>query len=342
MASGKTHLNVTQRNLVVDLVNEGYSYRNVQKKTGIAFTTVSSIMKKYNLIGTTNDIAGRGRKRKTTKAIDTNIILSIKKNRFESAKNIALKIEKDHNLKVTPQTVRNRIRDHGFQGRVVRKKPYLSKKHMKKRLEFAKKYHSMPLSFWKKVIWSDESKYNLKSSDGIQKVWRKQGEAYKLSCLRGTVKFGGGNIMVWGCMAWNGVGKLTFIDDRMNADMYTTILMDNLESSAQLLELNSNFIFQHDNDPKHTAKKTKEFLHQKAINVLEWPAQSPDLNPIEHLWSILDRKIGDRSFRKKEELKAAVEKAWTEIHPSETKKLVESMQSRLIAVLQAKGGPTKY
>lgn len=342
MASRKAHLSVMQRNLVVDLVNDGNSYRNVQKKTGIPFTTISSIMKKYNLIGTTADIAGRGRKRKTTAAIDRNIIISVKKNRFESAKNIAQKVEKDHNLKITPQTVRNRIHEHGFQGRVVRKKPFLSKNHMQKRLAFAKKYSTMPLSFWKKVIWSDESKYNLKSSDGIQKVWRKQGEAYKLSCMRGTVKFGGGNIMVWGCMAWNGPGKLIFIDDKMNAEMYTNILANNLKPSAQLLGLRNNYIFQHDNDPKHTAKKTKEFLDQNKVNVLDWPAQSPDLNPIEHLWAILDRKIGDRSFRKKEELKVAVEKAWAEISSDETQKLVESMQSRLSEVIMAKGGPTKY
>ena len=143
-------------------------------------------------------------------------------------------------------------------------------------------------------------------------------------------------------MAWNGPGKLTFIDDRMNADIYTDILKENLEPSAQLLRLNDDFIFQHDNDLKHTAKKTKEYLSQKQVNILEWPAQSPDLNPIKHLCAILDRKIGDRSFRKKEELKRAVEKAWAEISQAETQKLLESMKSRLKEVILAKGGPTKY
>ena len=78
------------------------------------------------------------------------------------------------------------------------------------------------------------------------------------------------------------------------------------------------------------------------MEVLEWPAQSPDLNPIEHLWAILDRKIGDRSLRKKEELKEAVTAAWAKITPEETKSLVESMPRRCEAVIQAKGGPTKY
>ena len=141
-------------------------------------------------------MAGRGRKRKTTSAIDHNIIINVKKNRFVSAAKLALKVQEDHNITVTPQTIRNRIREQGYRGRVVRKKPFLTSKQMKRPLEFAKKYEKMPISYWKKILWSDESKYNLVSLDGVQKLWRKKEEAYKLSCLRGSVKHGGGNVMV--------------------------------------------------------------------------------------------------------------------------------------------------
>ena len=140
----------------------------------------------------------------------------------------------------------------------------------------------MPASFWKKVLWSDESKFNSKKSDGAQSVWRKRGEAFNLSCTRGTIKHGGGSVMLWGCMAWNGVGKLEFIDETMNADLYNNILKRNLKSSAKSLRLGNSFLFQEDNDLKHTAKKTKTFFDENGINVLEWPPQSPDLNPIEH------------------------------------------------------------
>ena len=127
---------------------------------------------------------------------------------------------------------------------------------MKRRLEFAKKFKNMPLSFWKKILWSDESKFNLKSSDGAQKVWRKAGKVYKLSCVRGTVKYGGGNVMVWGSMAGKGVGKLQFIDTIMDQVQYRNMLKQNLKSSAQNLLLESDFTFQQDNDPKHSANKT--------------------------------------------------------------------------------------
>ena len=98
----------------------------------------------------------------------------MKKNRFVSAAKLALKVQEDHNITVTLQTIRNRIREQGYRGRVVRKKPFLTAKQIKRRLEFAMKYEKMPISYWKKILWSDESKYNLFSSDGVQKVWRKK------------------------------------------------------------------------------------------------------------------------------------------------------------------------
>ena len=129
----------------------------------------------------------------------------------------------------------------------------------------------MPIPYWKKILWSDESKYNLVSSDGVQKVWRKKEEAYKLSCLRGSVKHGGGN--VWGSMSWKGVGKLTFIDEKMDASMYCEILKANLRPSTCMiikkLRMGNDFILQQDNDPKHTAKKTKVYFDTNNINVLE-------------------------------------------------------------------------
>lgn len=342
MPTVKKHLNASQRNLVVDLINQGSSYRKVEEMTGISFATVQSIYKKFKTHGTTADLVGRGRKRKTSSTMDRAILLNVKKNRFVSAIKIANDLKSNHGVKISDQTVRNRIHEAGFKAMMPIKKPYLTKKHMKRRLEFAKKYANMPMTFWKKVLWSDESKFNLKASDGIQRVWRKPDEAYKLSCMRATVKFGGGNIMVWGAMAWRGVGKLEFIDDRMNADMYIDIIRRNLKASARKLRLGSSFIFQQDNDPKHTAKKTSAFFEENHINVLEWPAQSPDLNPIEHLWALLDNEIGERSFTKKDDLKTAVTNAWGKIDAQKIKNLVESMPRRLAAVIKAKGGPTKY
>ena len=93
----------------------------------------------------------------TTSAIDRNIIINVKKNRFVSAAKLALKVQENHNITVTPQTIRNHIREQGYRGEVVRKKLFFTAKQMKRRLEFTK-YEKMLISYWKKVLWSDDSK----------------------------------------------------------------------------------------------------------------------------------------------------------------------------------------
>ncbi|GFV23490.1 transposable element Tcb2 transposase [Trichonephila clavipes] len=137
-----------------------------------------------------------------------------------------------------------------------------------------------------------------------------------------TAKHGGGSIMVWGFMAATGVGHLVIIDGIMNQYSYLNILKNNLSQSASKLGLDGSFTFQQDNDPKHTARVVREWLLYNVRKQIKKPTtQSPDLNPIEHLWDYLDRQIRKQEIKTKNDLKKAFLEEWQKIPSSVTQKI---------------------
>lgn len=131
----------------------------------------------------------------------------------------------------------------------------------------------------------------------------------------------------------------------MDKEVYQEVLEDSAEPSIDMLfpdKETNNFIFQQDNDPKHTAKRIKKWFAKADIEVLDWPAQSPDLNPIENLWSILDSKCKNRKCNTEDELCAVLQEAWNALAPDLLEKLALSMKSRCLAVIKSKGYATKY
>ena len=131
----------------------------------------------------------------------------------------------------------------------------------------------------------------------------------------------------------------------MDGDLYLQILKDELLNTLQYHGLDSSdIIFQQDNDSKHTCRKVKEWLEKQDFRTMVWPAQSPNLNPIEHLWGYLKRRLAEHEIppNRVHELWDRIEAEWEKIAVEECQKLIESMPRRVQAVLKAKGGYTKY
>ena len=172
-------------------------------------------------------------------------------------------------------------------------------------------------------------------------VWRKKGTEFKPNTIP-TVKFGGGNVMVWGCFSANGVGGMEIIDGKMNAAKYTKILSTHLFKSAADLGYGRDFVFQQDNDPMHKAKIMMKWFKDNGISVLEWPSQSPDLNPIKNLRKTLKLRVHARDPKDIKELKKVCEEEWLKLPARACKKLIDSYGKRLESVRQNRGYATKY
>ncbi len=150
-------------------------------------------------------------------------------------------------------------------------------------------------------------------------------------------------MMVWGCFAASGPGRLAVINGTMNSAVYQKILKDNVRPSVRDLKLKRTWVLQQDNDPKHTSESTSEWLKEKQNEDFRVAySQSPDLNSIEMLWHDLKKAVHARKPSNVAELQQFCQDEWAKIPPQRCNRLIASYRKRLMAVVAAKSGPTSY
>jgi transposase len=327
---------------VISLLQAGHSVRHIARAASRSVGTVTNIRKKY-LSDLPKSFGGRPTKLSNHDIRHATRLLG--SGEAETAPQVAKRLEEIKDITISPQTVRNFLKRAGLKAVGKKKRPYLKHSHRKARMDFAEKYQHWTVEDWKRVIWSDETKINRFGSDGKKWVWKRQGEQLNKRLIEPTFKHGGGSLMMWGCMSWEGVGFAAKIDGRMDSDLYCSILEDELQQSIKFFKKKrKDTLFQQDNDPKHKSNKATSWFKDHKIQVMDWPAQSPDLNPIEHLWVHLKRQLAAYSTPPSgiNELWERTQREWEAIDTAVVQNLIESMPRRVEEVIRAKGGCTNY
>ena len=236
---------------------------------------------------------------------------------------------------VCARTIRRTLDDLGLHGRVARFTPPLNEVHRKKRLSFCNGYGGWTAQLWASVLWSDEASVEM----GVHgQVWvqRPAGLEWDPRFTVHKAKHPP-KCHIWGCMAANGVGRCFIFTEYLDKELMRTILDENLLPSVAQLGLTAPWWFQQDNDPKHTSKLVQAWIHNHGVSCLEWPPYSPDLNPIEHVWTDVKRRVEASTPKTLEELKEELRKQWNATDPAFCQKLVASMPARMQAA-RAHGG----
>ena len=321
----------------------GYSIRKVAEVCNVSKSLVHEI-KSSNL--TSSSCISPGRKKILSPQLEHQCIRLITSGSEKTTKDLAMKIKEDYGISVSRMTISRSLHNSGLSSHEKEEKPKLSKQNVKDQLSFANNHADWTADDWKNVIWSDETKINRFCSDGRSWYWARDNTSLKPDHVKQTIKHGGGSIIVWGCMTAKGPGYLCKIDGRMDQALYQQILEDELQKTIEHYNFKADdTIFQHDNCAIHKAKSITTYLQNQQYQVLEWPSQSPDLNPIEHLWSKLKRELNKYETAPKGmlELWKRIQEVWdTKISPEDCLALIESMPRRIEAVRAAKGWWTKY
>ena len=232
----KKSLSPTKRAKIVTLFNDAkLSKKAIARRENIDPKTVHRCLVKFESTGSYRDAPRSGRPAKLTIRDKRKLIRILEIDRRRSSAQLRDDLAIGGGTSVNSSTIRRFLLRMGFRGRVAVRKPFISEVNRKKRVEFAESHLNWTEADWSRVLWSDESKFEYFNQRTRIHVRRRPGERYKLKCMVGTVKHGGGFVLVWGSFGTAGVGDLVYIpnDPKFTALAYVDLLENHLEASTE-------------------------------------------------------------------------------------------------------------
>jgi transposase len=291
---------------------------------------------KYNIIkikeqGKIEDRPRSGRPRKIT--ANDNIALGqwIRRNNETTSKELAQKLLDNRGLDVSRWTVQRQLKRLGYKSTLPYGTPMLTQEQKDARVQWAIKHQN---DDWSRTIFTDETCYQL-FRNTIRR-WSRNPKAEVKRIPKNRQK-----IMVWGGFSIKGLVGYHSFNTIMDGNYYVQILQDHLIRNARK-QFGRRWRLQQDNDPKHKSRVAQQFLSKEAPEVIDWPSNSPDVNPVENLWSIIKRRVEKRKPTNLQELDIFLHEEWDKTDMVVLSHLVDSMQSRCLALIKSKGERINY
>jgi transposase len=330
------HVTFATRILIVIMNLLGFSMSYIMQWTGRTQLTIKHWIDRFEQAGNVLDAPRTGRPHITSEEVDAAIVSAAEEAKFITPRVIRNQLH----IPVSKRTVRRRLDEAGLFGRVARFSWPLSQDTIDARLAFANDYGNWDGDDWSRVLFTDECNVWLQAHGQVW-VQRPEDAAYldEYMVHRSPSR---DKVSIWAGFSATGVTRIHMIDGNLNAPQLVGILASEIQPYVRRVWGTQQWYLLQDNSPIHQSNEVSDWFDTKNIRRFDFPAYSPDLNPMENLWAWLKRQLDQAFYTNVAELRDAVVKAWNNIPVDILFALVKSMPDRLEAVRVQRGFKTKY
>lgn len=339
----RNELSQFDRTRIITLWQEGLSRHQIATRLNMIRSTVTRTINRFEETGAVASRHRSGRPRVTTERQDRYIVQSARRNRFTTFPALRCQYQRTYHRVISSATVRRRIMSVGLRSRRPLRVPRLTRAHRTTRLQWARAHENWLLAQWRNVLFTDETRIGLVSDDYRIRVLREPGREHRLDNAVQVAPYRGGTEMFWGGIMYNRRTDLIHIPGTMTGQYYLQNVIDPIILPLRN-EIGEHFVFMDDNARPHRTRAVQEALGNGNVTRLDWPAMSPDMNPIEHVWDYMTRAIFRRNnppANAQELVNAAIEE-WRNIPQEIINNLIRGMHRRVAVLIRGRGGHTDY
>ena len=264
--------------------------REVARRLGVAPSVICRLQQRWQATGRVQDRPRSGRLRKTTRREDRYITRQETMARSSTTRRIRGQLRAATQTNVSVSNIKNRLHEVHLHARRPVKRPKLTCAHRRARLAWCRRHVRWTRAHWSRVMFTDESRFALEHPDGHTEVWRREGERFLDECVLPVTAFGGGSIMVWAGFSAHHRTPLHHVQGSLNGQRYRDEIL-RPHAMPMLPQTGQGAVYQDDNARPYRAGLVDDFLARSEVVRKDWPACSPDLNPIENFWDHLERQV---------------------------------------------------